>query len=216
VAGEERLAVQLEVALVLVEHAIEPRQQLLGAVVGVQDDGDAVDRRDAADVVGGGDGTRDRGLLVAVGDALRSSAAAPDVFSPSRSGSRTYLSGKVGGTALGHLQDDGAVLVARGLEGGDGGGGRGHVLRASASDLYLIYASRSLLTIAGMAKLFSWAYSKRRSTSSPTMTPLLRESLSRIPMVTEGGAVDEISQNSAKDLKEEVSRSARKRLKERE
>lgn len=70
VGREEGLAVLLEVRLVGIEHAIEPREQLLRAVVGVQHDGDAVDRRNGADVVGGGDGTGDRGLLVLVVDAL--------------------------------------------------------------------------------------------------------------------------------------------------
>jgi hypothetical protein len=42
VRGEERLAVRLEVALVLVKHSIQPRQELLGAVVGVQNDWNAI------------------------------------------------------------------------------------------------------------------------------------------------------------------------------
>jgi hypothetical protein len=70
VRGEERLAVRLEVALVLVEQAVQPGQQLLGAVVGVEDDGDAVGWGNAADVVGAGNGTGDGSFLVRVGDAL--------------------------------------------------------------------------------------------------------------------------------------------------
>lgn len=42
VAGEERLTVELEVSLVLVEHAVQPWEELLGAVIRVEDDGDAV------------------------------------------------------------------------------------------------------------------------------------------------------------------------------
>lgn len=57
VAGEQWLAVLLEVSLVLIHHAVEPWEKLLGAVVGVKDDGDAVERSDRSDVVGAGDGT---------------------------------------------------------------------------------------------------------------------------------------------------------------
>jgi hypothetical protein len=70
VGGEEGLAVELEVALVLVEHTVEPGQELLGAVVGVEDDGDAVGRGNAADVVGSSDGTGDGGLLAVIADTL--------------------------------------------------------------------------------------------------------------------------------------------------
>ena len=62
----------LEVALILVEHAVQPGQKLLGAVVGVQDDGDAVGRGDATDVVGAGNGAGDGGFLVGVCDTLGS------------------------------------------------------------------------------------------------------------------------------------------------
>lgn len=61
----------LEVALILVEHTVQPGQKLLGAVVGVQDDGDAVGGGDATDVVGAGNGTSDGSFLVGVGDALQ-------------------------------------------------------------------------------------------------------------------------------------------------
>lgn len=60
----------LEVALVLVEHTVQPGQELLGAVVGVQDDGDTVGRSDATDVVGTSNGAGDGGFLVGVCDAL--------------------------------------------------------------------------------------------------------------------------------------------------
>lgn len=71
VAGEEGLAVLLEVALILIEHTVEPRKQLLGAVVGVEDDGNAVGGSNAADVVGSGDRTSDGGLLAIVADTLQ-------------------------------------------------------------------------------------------------------------------------------------------------
>jgi hypothetical protein len=107
VAGEERLAELLEVALVLGEQAVEPREQLLSAMVGVQDDGDAVDRGDAADEVGRGNATGNGGLLAVVADAL---------------------AGKEGTATLGQLQDDGALLVPGSLERGDDGGRRSDVL----------------------------------------------------------------------------------------
>lgn len=107
VGGEEGLAVLLEVALVLVEHAIEPGQELLGAVVGVENDGDAVDGGNAADVVGSGNGAGNGGSLAVIAHAL---------------------TGEESGTTLGDLQNDGAVLVAGSLEGGDRGGRGGDVL----------------------------------------------------------------------------------------
>lgn len=70
VRREQGLAVQLEVALILVDHAVQPREQLLRAVIGVKDNGNAVDGRDAADEVSGGNGTGNGRLLVAVGDSL--------------------------------------------------------------------------------------------------------------------------------------------------
>ena len=106
VGGEEGLAVDLEVGLVGVDHAIEPGKELLGAVVGVKDDGDTVGRGDGTDVVGTGNGTGNGGLLVGVGDTL---------------------TGEVGSTTVGHLEDDGRLGIAGSLEGGNDGGGRGHV-----------------------------------------------------------------------------------------
>lgn len=48
VAAEERFAVLRVEFLVGAHHAVEPREELLGAVVRVQDDGDAVVGRDGA------------------------------------------------------------------------------------------------------------------------------------------------------------------------
>lgn len=70
VGGPEGLAVQLEVSLVGVEHTVQPWQELLSAVVGVQDDGDAVYGGNRSNVVSGGDGTGDGGGLVLVVNAL--------------------------------------------------------------------------------------------------------------------------------------------------
>lgn len=102
VAGEERLAVLLEVTLVLVEHAIEPGQQLLGAVIRVQHDGDAVDGRDAADVVGGGNRAGDGCSLTVIADALMHDThevsnpqdSSPSILSPTRSLSSPFQRSK--------------------------------------------------------------------------------------------------------------------------
>lgn len=64
VRGKERLAVLFEVSLVGIEHAVEPRKQLLCAVIGVQDNGNAVGRSDGADVVGRSDSTCEAGRLL--------------------------------------------------------------------------------------------------------------------------------------------------------
>jgi hypothetical protein len=70
VGREKGLAVLLEVGLIGIEHTVEPWQELLRAVIGVEDDGNTVGGGDGADIVGCGDGTGDRGLLVLVVDAL--------------------------------------------------------------------------------------------------------------------------------------------------
>lgn len=124
VAGEEGLAVELEVALVLVEHAVEPGQKLLGAVVGVEDDRDAVDRGNAADVVSGGDRAGNGGGLAVIAHTLAVSAL--DSLPLLRM--VTYLAGEERGTTLGDLQGDRALLVASSLEGSDHGGRGGDVL----------------------------------------------------------------------------------------
>lgn len=59
-----------EVLLVSIEHSVQPRKELLGAVIGVENNWDAVCWGNGADVVGRGDGAGDRGELVSIGDAL--------------------------------------------------------------------------------------------------------------------------------------------------
>jgi hypothetical protein len=76
VGGEERLAVELEVALILIEETIEPGEELLGTVVGVEDNGDAVGGSNAADVVSSGDTTGNGSSLAVVADALGCVSAA--------------------------------------------------------------------------------------------------------------------------------------------
>lgn len=106
VRREERLAVLLEVLLVRIEHAVQPRQQLLCAVICVEANRNFIRGGNSADEVSGSDGASDGGGLVAVGHAL---------------------AGEEGGATLGHLQDDGRLGVAGGLEGGDHRRRRGDV-----------------------------------------------------------------------------------------
>jgi len=82
-ADSQRDAVFLEELLVLIQHAIEPWEEFLGAVVGVEDNGNTVRRSESADVVGSGYGSSNGSLLVAVCDTLTS---------------------EVGGTTLGELE----------------------------------------------------------------------------------------------------------------
>ena len=105
---EERDTVFLEVGLVGIEHSIEPRQELLGAVVRVENDGDSVGGSDSSDESGSGNGTSNRGLLL-VGVVLDT------------------LSGPKGSTSLGDLEDNRGLGVTSSLERSVGGGGRGDV-----------------------------------------------------------------------------------------
>ena len=51
VAREERLAMLLEVFLIGIEKTVQPWQKLLGTVIGVQDDRNAVGRSDRSDIL---------------------------------------------------------------------------------------------------------------------------------------------------------------------
>ena len=70
VRAEQSLSVSLEVSLVGIHHTIQPRQELLGAVICVENNGDAVCRGNGPDVVGSSNATSNAGLLLAVGYAL--------------------------------------------------------------------------------------------------------------------------------------------------
>ena len=102
--AEEGLAGGVLVLLVGFQHAVEPREVLLVAVVGVQDDGDAIGRGNGADVVGSRDGTLDHGLL------LRDLEA---------------LAGEESRATARNLKNDGGLQVLGGLESRDGSGGGG-------------------------------------------------------------------------------------------
>ena len=72
VRAEQGLAVLLEVGLVGVHHAVQPGEELLGAVICVEDNGDAICWGNGSDVVGSGNATSNAGLLVGVAYALSS------------------------------------------------------------------------------------------------------------------------------------------------
>ena len=93
--AEEGLAGGVLVLLVGDKHAVEPREILLVAVVGVQNDGDAVGRGDGADVVSSRDGTLDHGLVL---------------------GGLEAFASEEGRAAAGNLKDDGGLQVLGGLE----------------------------------------------------------------------------------------------------
>ena len=67
---EQRLAMLLEVCFIGVHHSVKPWQKFLCAVVGVQNDWDAVGGSNTSDVVSCGDSAGDRGLLLIVLDTL--------------------------------------------------------------------------------------------------------------------------------------------------
>jgi hypothetical protein len=125
VGREERLVVLLEVRLVGVEHAVQPWQKLLRAVVGVENDGDAVGGRDSADVVSGSNGTSDGGGLVLVVDALASEVCGTTYDrSINCSNSLCHSWSRL---TLGGLEDDGRLGVAGSLKRSNDCGGGGHL-----------------------------------------------------------------------------------------
>ena len=95
--AEQRLSMLLEIGLVSVEHVIEPWQELLRIVVGVKDDGNAICRGYATNVVSCRNRSCDTSFLVLVVDALTA---------------------EVSNTVLADLEDDWAILVSSGLESG--------------------------------------------------------------------------------------------------
>jgi hypothetical protein len=94
VGREEGLAVLGEVLLISGEHTVEPGEELLGAVVRVDDDGDTVGLGDGTDVVGTGNSSEDGSSLVLVGDSL---------------------SGVVGSTTVRELDDNGRLGITGSL-----------------------------------------------------------------------------------------------------
>ena len=70
VGGEERFAVLLKVSLIGIKKAVQPWEELLGAMVGVKDDWNTIRGSNGANVVGTGNTTGDRCLLLAIGNTL--------------------------------------------------------------------------------------------------------------------------------------------------
>ena len=103
VGGVEGLSVLLVVSLIGLEHAIEPGEELLRAVVGVKDDRDAVVGGHLADMEGHGDGTGGCGVGVLGG-----------------------LASEVSSAAIGNLDHDGAVVFLTSFHDGIAGGGAAH------------------------------------------------------------------------------------------
>mmetsp|Transcript_20053 Transcript_20053/g.33164 ORF Transcript_20053/g.33164 Transcript_20053/m.33164 type:complete len:312 (+) Transcript_20053:308-1243(+) len=104
VRGVEGLSVLLEVSLVGLDHTIEPGKELLRAVIGVEDDGDAVVGGHLANVEGHGDGTSGSSVGVLRG-----------------------LASEIAPAAVGDLDHDGAVRLLTSLHDGIAGGGGGAV-----------------------------------------------------------------------------------------
>lgn len=142
VGGEEGLSVLLEVSLVGLEHAVEPGEELLGAVVRVEDDGDTIVGGDGSDEVGGSGGSGDGGLLVAVGETLSTEES---------------------GTTLGDLEDDGGLDVSGSLQdgvddgrGGDVLGGQGPVHHQTMKSLTMAYV-RGRSEVSTSCRLWAWS-----------------------------------------------------------
>ncbi len=92
---------ELEVCFISIQHAIEPGEELLRAVIGVQDDRDSVRGSNRSNVVGSGNSTCHRGLLLVILDTLQTSQCGhlqdiyPELVPFPRS--RQHLPGKPGG-----------------------------------------------------------------------------------------------------------------------
>lgn len=76
VGREQRLAVLGEVLLISIEETIQPWEELLGAVIGVEDNWDAICWSNGANVGGTSDTTSDGCLLLAIGNTLLESISA--------------------------------------------------------------------------------------------------------------------------------------------
>ena len=141
----------LEILLVCIEHAVQPWEQLLRAMVCVKNDRDVVARGDRTDVLCPGYSPGNRRLLFAVGYALCGMLV---LFARHRC-VVCYLPSEVCSTALRHLQDDGSLLVSCCLECCYNRGRRGNILPMLA--LWVKFLCAKPLTMAGIANCFSWA-----------------------------------------------------------
>ena len=100
--------------------------------------------------MGSSNTTGDGSLLLAIGNALLCIVKICIVIG----GVRIHLSGEVGGTTLGHLENDRSLSIAGGFERGNDSGGGGDVLayvKTGKSGIGVVL----VLTMAGMANLCS-------------------------------------------------------------
>ena len=102
----------LEIRLICIQHPIKPGQKLLGAVIGMENDGNAIGWSDGADVVGSGDSSGDRGTLVFIVDSLKHGQTVGG-----RQGHvAAHLAGEIGRAALGGLEDNWSICITCSLE----------------------------------------------------------------------------------------------------
>jgi hypothetical protein len=95
-----------EVLLIGINHTVQPRQKLFGAVIAVKHNWYSIGGSNSTNVVGSSNGTCNGGFLATIGNTF---------------------TGKVCGTTLRGLENDGRLLVAGSLEGADDSGGAGYI-----------------------------------------------------------------------------------------
>lgn len=100
----------LVVGLIGLEHTVKPWEELLGAVVGVENDRDTVSGGNGSDEVGSCSSSGNGSLLISVGETLSTEES---------------------GTTLGDLKDDRRLDVSGSLEDGVNDGRGGNVLSVS-------------------------------------------------------------------------------------
>ena len=116
-----------EILLVLVQHAVEPGEQLLCTVIRVENNGNAIGGCNGTHVEGASNGTGDGAFLLLVCDALP---------------------GEVGSPSIGELEDDRRLCVSGRLECCDDCGRRGHVEGRNGKSFLLAMLEKLLHIVA--------------------------------------------------------------------
>lgn len=120
VGGEEGLSVGLEVLLRGGEEGVDPGKPRLLAVVGVKDDGDAVEGGDLTDVLGSGNGSGNGCRIVVVVKGLSGNELSATLGESDHDGSSVVLGGLHAGVDRVSTDDvdagDGPLLLLRGVE----------------------------------------------------------------------------------------------------
>ena len=120
VGGEEGLSVGLEVLLRGGEEGVDPGKPRLLAVVGVKDDGDAVEGGDLTDVLGSGNGSGNGCRIVVVVKGLSGNELSATLGESDHDGSSVVLGGLHAGVDRVSTDDvdagDGPLLILRGVE----------------------------------------------------------------------------------------------------